>query len=455
MTIKTINPATETIIATYETLTKPQADALIDAGKQAFLQWRQTSFLTRKHYMLTLSALLRQQRLLLATLITQEMGKPIKQAQLEIEKCAWVCEHYALEAQTYLTPRMIATDNSKTTVSYHPLGIIFAIMPWNFPFWQVFRFAIPCIMAGNAVIIKHASVSLGTGNAIAKLVTEAGFDKHLCQHAILDNTGVENMIAHPNIAAVSFTGSDTVGRIIASQAGAHLKKSVLELGGSDPYIVLRDADICLASRCIVSSRLTNSGQVCIAAKRIIAVDAIHDQLVEAIITAMADYHMADPMDELTKLGPMARRDLRDRLHQQVIDSVKEGANLVIGGFIPLSTGFYYPATLLTQVAVGMAAFDEELFGPVIAVIRADNEQHAIALANHSKFGLGAAVFTQDIARGEQIATEQIEAGSCFVNTLVVSDPRLPFGGIKDSGFGRELSQEGIHEFVYVKTVAIK
>lgn len=454
MIIKTINPATEVVLQEYSTLSEKQMDALIDAGHLTFNIWKKTTFLQRKQAMLKMAGLLRQKKNDFALLIANEMGKPISAGKAEIEKCAWVCEHYAEHAEDYLQPRTIQTEMKKTMVCYQPLGIVFAIMPWNFPFWQVFRFAVPTLMAGNAAILKHAPISTGTGEAIAALFLEAGFPEHLFQHFILDNEMAAKVIAHKKIVAVTLTGSERAGQIIAANAGSHLKKAVLELGGNDPYIILEDADLDLAANCIVTSRLNNSGQVCIAAKRIIAVNSICDQLVKKIKEKMNGYQMGDPLDEKTNLGPMARDDLRKTLHQQVLKSVKLGAKLVIGGEIPSTKGFYYPPTLLLDVRKGMPAFDEELFGPVIAVINAGNEIDAVQLANQSEYGLGSAVFTRDLTRGEHIARYELEAGACFVNALVASDPRVPFGGIKHSGYGRELSKEGILEFVNTKTVAI-
>jgi succinate-semialdehyde dehydrogenase / glutarate-semialdehyde dehydrogenase len=455
MMIQSVNPATEVVIQEYNTLSEVKTLSVIDEGYHAFSSWRNTDFSVRSQLMLNLSGLLRQKAEELSLLITSEMGKPIIQAKAEIEKCAWVCQHYADVAEDYLQPRTIKTDMSKTVVSYQPLGVIFGIMPWNFPFWQVFRFAVPTIMAGNAVILKHAPISIGAGNAIAELFVEAGFPANLLQHAILNNDMAAFVIAHDKVAALSFTGSEKTGRIVASIAASHLKKSVLELGGNDPYLVLADADIELAARCIVTSRLNNCGQVCIAAKRIIVLESVHDELINKIIAYLNDYKMGDPLNPTTTIGPMARLDLREVLHQQVIESVEKGATLLAGGKVIQRKGYYYSPTLLANVQMGMPAFDEELFGPVIAVTRAQSEEEAIELANASNFGLASAVFTSDLARGEEIATQKINAGSCFVNAVVASDPRVPFGGIKHSGFGRELSREGILEFVNTKTIAIK
>ena len=454
MSILTINPVTEEILNSYPLLNEAQVDTIIDAGHACFMDWKKTSFSERRQLMLMMARHLRQKSGELALLMAQEMGKPVVAGMAEIEKCAWVCEYYAEHAEFQLAPRSVKTSMKKSIVCYQPLGLVFAIMPWNFPFWQVFRFAVPTIMAGNAAVFKHAQICTGCGDAIAKLFREAGFPEQLFQQVIIDNDMAAKVIAHDKIVAVTLTGSERAGSIIASNAAKHLKKAVLELGGNDPYIILADADLDLAANCIVTSRLNNTGQVCIAAKRTIAVHSIAAQLIEKIIEQMSLYQLGDPLDPATKIGPMAREDLRNTVHQQVLDSVAKGATLCMGGVIPPGKGYYYPPTLLTNVRPGMPAFDDELFGPVVSCMTVENEAEAIRLANQSRYGLGAAVFTRNSVRGEQIATYDIEAGSCFVNTFVVSDPRLPFGGIKRSGFGRELSQEGILEFVNIKTVAI-
>ncbi len=454
MNIQTINPATEETLHSYECLSEPLVNKRIEAGQEAYLSWKKTSFSKRQGLMLQLSRILKEKKEELALLMSQEMGKPITAGKAEIDKCAWVCEHYARHAEAYLAPRLVQTEMKTAKVCYNPLGIVFAIMPWNFPFWQVFRFAAPTIMAGNAAILKHAPISSGTGNKIEQLFIEAGFPPHLFQHCIVDNDGAAKMIEHRYISAVTLTGSERAGSSVAAHAGKFLKKSVLELGGIDPYLVLEDADLELAARCIVASRLNNTGQVCIAAKRVIALRSIAQELTDKIIHSMSSFQMGDPLDPKVNLGPLARKDLRDTLHEQVEKSVKQGAKLLCGGIIPDGKGFYYPPTLLTHVKPGMTAFDEELFGPVIAISVVDDEKEAIAFANKSQYGLGAAVFTRDIKRGEDLATHEIEAGVCFVNSFVASDPRLPFGGIKHSGYGRELSKEGILEFVNIKTIAI-
>ena len=454
MTILTINPSTGNVIKRYTVHSNEEISDIIHKGHHSFLDWRSTGFDIRRSAMMRLAALLRKNQDVFAKLIACEMGKPISAGKAEIEKCAWVCEHYAEQAETYLATREIKTEMGKHFVCYQPLGVVFAIMPWNFPFWQVFRFAAPTIMAGNAALLKHASISTGAGHAIEQLFREAGFPQHLFQQVIIDNEAASMVISDPHIVAVTLTGSERAGRTVASYAGLHLKKCVLELGGNDPYIVLSDADLEFAAQMIVKSRLNNTGQVCIAAKRVIVIQDVESELISYIQKFMEQYTMGDPLDPEVKLGPLAREDLRTTLHQQVLDSISSGANLIVGGEIPNGPGFYYPPTLLTSVRPGMKAFDEELFGPVICVISALDVNDAVALANQSSYGLGSAIFTRDRAKGEHMAIHDIETGTCYVNAMVSSDPRIPFGGIKSSGFGRELSREGILEFVNIKSIGV-
>lgn len=454
MKVQTVNPATGSALNSYTYLDAAQIPLKLNESDSAYLQWRRTSHEERKKHMLQLADILESNTEELTTLIALEMGKPVTLGKAEISKCAWLCRHYAAEAELYLADKLITLDGKRAKVCYQPLGTILGIMPWNFPFWQAFRFAVPAIMAGNAVVIKHAPITTGTGYKIVDLFNAAGFPQGLVQHFVLTNEAVAQVLAEERIKAVSLTGSGSAGRIVAAAAGRHLKKCVLELGGSDPYIVLDDADLNHAAACIVASRLSNSGQVCVAAKRVIALKSIERDLVELIDGCMSSFTVGCPQDPEIQMGPMAREDLRSTVHKQVEKSIKLGAQLLQGGIIPCGKGFYYPPTLLTQVKPGMPAFDEELFGPVIAITSAQNEHEAIAYANHSVYGLGAAIFTQDVIKGEYLATQEIESGLCFVNSYVASDPRLPFGGIKQSGYGRELSQEGILEFVNIKTVVV-
>jgi succinate-semialdehyde dehydrogenase/glutarate-semialdehyde dehydrogenase len=454
MSIQTINPATETIINTYSLITQAEADQIIDDTYADYLSWRDLSIDQRAANMRRAAELLKEHKIAFAKLMAEEMGKPITAGIAETEKCAWVCEYYADHAAELLKPHYVKTDFKKSYVTYQPNGVIFAIMPWNFPLWQVFRFAVPNLMAGQGCLLKHASISTGTALAIEKLFRDAGFLKNIFRTLVINVDLVPYVIAHPKVSGVTLTGSEDAGMKVASAAGKALKKVVLELGGNDPYVVLADADLNHAAEICITSRLANSGQVCIAAKRLIVVDAIFAQFEMLVLEKIRNYKLGDPLQKDTNLGPLARADLRDKVQQQVQETINQGAKLLVGGKIPSGKGFYYPITVLTEVKPGMVAFDDEIFGPVLALVRAKDEADAIALANNSRYGLGAAVFTQDLAHGEKIAAEKIQAGSCAVNTFVKSDPRLPFGGTKHSGFGRELAEEGIHAFMNIKTLTV-
>lgn len=455
MPIETVNPATGEVIKRYPTQSITDVDAIIQRAHEAFLRWRQTSFADRAAKMRTVAQILLTKKQEFAHLISTEMGKPLAMATAEIEKCARACEHFAEHAALYLQPKPVKTELTKSYIDYQPTGVIFAIMPWNFPFWQVFRFAAPNLMAGNVGILKHAPITTGCGLAIQQIFTDAGFPSHIFSTIIIDDKDAAHVIQHPRIAGVTLTGSQRAGRAVAELAGHALKKVVLELGGSDPYLILADADLDQAVDACVTARMNNSGQVCIAAKRTIIVDSIYRAFTDKLLKKIAEYPVGNPLDENTRLGPLARADLRDTVAHQVDASVAKGALLLAGGKPASGKGFYYPPTVLGHVTPGMPAFDEEIFGPVIALISAADEADAIKLANQSTFGLSAAVFTRDITRGEKIAAEQLEVGTCVVNGIVSSDPRLPFGGTKQSGFGRELSEEGIREFMNIKTICVK
>jgi len=452
---KSINPISGKIFNTFESHTDKGVEKIINSTDKAYHSWKKTSFSTRSRMMQSVSDLLVSKKEDLAFLMAHEMGKVMSEGIAEIEKCAWVCEYYAQNAESFLQNEFIETQFTKSFASYQPLGTILAVMPWNFPFWQVFRFAAPTLMAGNTAVLKHASNVPGCAMVIEDLFREAGFPENVFKTLLIGSKQVEKVIRHQAIKAVSLTGSTPAGKSVAGIAGRELKKCVLELGGSDPYIILKDADIEKAAEICAAGRLLNAGQSCIAAKRFIVVDDIYAQFLEHFTHAMNKAQFGDPCDEETTMGPLARADLRDELHQQVVDSVKKGAEIVIGGEIPVRNGAFYPPTILENVKPGMPAYDEELFGPVATVIRVKDENEAVKVANDTEFGLGAGVFTSDLKKGEQIAELKLEAGCCFVNDFVKSDPRLPFGGIKESGFGRELSAHGIKEFVNVKTVVVK
>jgi succinate-semialdehyde dehydrogenase/glutarate-semialdehyde dehydrogenase len=454
MAITSINPATGKPIRTYDELSPDAAAAIIGKSHQAWQGWRRTSFASRAGLMTKAAAILRGKKDELARLMALEMGKPVSQGAAEIEKCAWACDYFAEHAEKYLAPELIASDASKSYVAFEPLGIVLAVMPWNFPFWQVVRFAAPSLMAGNAGVLKHASNVPGCALAIEDVFCEAGFPDNVFRTLLVGSGQVKALIEHPLVRAVTLTGSTPAGQSVAAQAGTVIKKTVLELGGSDPYVVLEDADLDDAVKTCVNSRLINGGQSCIAAKRFIVVETVREEFTRRFVALMKTKKMGDPLADGIDIGPQARHSLRDDLHEQVRESIERGAVLLLGGEIPPGDGAYYPPTVLTNVRRGMPAYDEELFGPVAAIIAADDEAAAIRTANDSSFGLGAAVFTRDLARGERVARE-LEAGSTFVNALVASDPRLPFGGIKQSGYGRELSSHGIKEFVSCKTVYIR
>jgi succinate-semialdehyde dehydrogenase/glutarate-semialdehyde dehydrogenase len=454
MAIITINPATGEQLETYDEMSERDVQDIIGRSHEAHLAWRETGFAERAGLLRKLAEALREDQESLATLMSREMGKPIRQARAEIEKCATGCDYYAQHGESFLAPETVETDAGKSYITWRPLGVVLAIMPWNFPFWQVIRFAAPALMAGNAVLLKHAGSVTGCGVAIEDLFRRAGFPDGLFRTLLIRSEGVEAILNDPRIAAATLTGSTEAGRAVASAAGSNVKKTVLELGGSDPYLILEDADLERAAEACATGRLLNSGQSCIAAKRLVVVEPVLEEFQRHLVRAMKAHKVGDPLAEDSDIGPLARADLRDDLHAQVTTSVERGAKLLLGGQTPEGPGAFYPPTILANVQKGMPAYDDEVFGPVAAVIAARDEEDAISIANDTTYGLGAAVFTRDVARGEKIAAERLDAGSCFVNAFVKSDPRLPFGGVKASGYGRELSELGIREFAYAKTVYI-
>jgi succinate-semialdehyde dehydrogenase/glutarate-semialdehyde dehydrogenase len=455
LALVSINPTTGETIKEYKEMTPEEVAEILEKSHEEFQRWQKVPFKKRRALMLEAAKILKENKHSYAKMLTIEMGKILKDAVAEVEKCAWVCEYYAENAEEMLQPEFVETDASKSFVAFQPLGVILAVMPWNFPYWQVFRFAAPALMAGNVGVLKHASNVPGAALIIEEVFRKAGLPEHAFRTLLIGSKQVAAVIENDAIKAVTLTGSDPAGRAVASKAGAMLKKTVLELGGSDPYIILADADNEQAVMTCATSRLINAGQSCIAAKRFIVVESKKDDFVEGFVEYMKKMKMGDPLDPSTNIGPQARHDLRDALHEQVQKSIAKGAELLLGGYLPDGPGAFYPPTVLTNVKKGMPAFDEELFGPVASIIIAKDEEEAIALANDTTFGLGAAVFTKDLAKGERLAVEEIEAGSCFVNAFVRSDPRLPFGGIKQSGYGRELSHYGIKEFVNIKTIYIE
>ena len=451
MSIKSVNPATDEVLETLDETSPAEIERSLARAHATFLEWRDTAFARRAERMRNAARVLRAHKAEYARTMTIEMGKPISQSDAEVEKCAWVCEYYAEHAEAFLSEQPRETDGSRSYVRFDPLGPVLAVMPWNFPFWQVFRFAAPALMAGNTGVLKHASNVPRCALSIEAVFREAGFPDGTFRTLLVGSSAVAGLIGDARIAAVTLTGSDHAGRVVGEQAGRAIKTSVLELGGSDPFIVLADADVTAAARAAAAARLVNSGQSCIAAKRFIAVEPIADRFLDLFKAELSSRKMGDPLDPKTQVGPQARPDLRAELHKQVEESIKRGARRLLPREIPAGKGAFYPPTLLVAVAKGMPAFDAETFGPVAAFIRARDEGDAIRLANDSAFGLGASLWTRDRNRAASLAA-RIEAGCVFVNGIVKSDPRLPFGGIKRSGYGRELSEYGIREFVNIKSV---
>jgi len=453
--MKSVNPFTGQVIKIYPEYTSEEVTSIIRQVDNAFQQWKLTGFDQRAKLMKNLQALLIERKNELAGIMVAEMGKVLREAIGEIEKCATVCSFYAGKAETFLNNEVIQTEASESYITYQPIGTVLAVMPWNFPFWQVFRFLAPALMAGNTGVLKHASNVPGCALAIEQLVRDAGFPENVFRTLMIGSAKVKAVIENPLIKAVTLTGSTPAGKSVASIAGSVLKKSVLELGGSDPYLILEDADIGKAASLCVTSRLINAGQSCIGAKRFIVADKIYDAFEAEFVRLMSEATYGDPLDSATRIGPLARPDLRDELHHQVENSRKLGATVLLGGFIPDGTAAFYPPTVLTNVIPGMPAYHEELFGPVAVLFRFKSEEEAIRIANDTVFGLGAAVFTSDVTKGKLLAEKGLEAGCVYVNDFVKSDPRLPFGGIKESGYGRELSAVGIREFVNIKTILVK
>jgi succinate-semialdehyde dehydrogenase/glutarate-semialdehyde dehydrogenase len=454
MAYQTLNPATGEVVQEFDSWDGGQLEAALSQVAQVTPAWAETNLSDRCALLRRLAQLLRAQQETLARLVTLEMGKLISQSRAEVEKCALGCEYYAEQAPRFLADEIIESDAGKSLVAYQPLGTVLAVMPWNFPLWQVFRFAAPALAAGNTGLLKHASNVPQCALAIEQIIEEAGFPRGVFRTLMINARNVAQVIADPRVHAVTLTGSESAGRQVAACAGENLKKSVLELGGSDAFVVLADADLDLTVDQAVASRYLNAGQSCIAAKRFIVVDEIAEEFVSRFAEAVARLMPGDPSDPETSLAPMARGDLRDELHRQVEASVQAGAVVVTGGHPLTGSGAFYQATILDNVQPGMPACDEELFGPVAAVIRARDEKHALVIANSSRYGLGGSVWTRDTSRGEEFA-RRMQSGSVFVNGMVKSDPCLPFGGIKASGYGRELSHHGMHEFVNAKTLWIR
>ncbi len=452
-TFNTFNPKNEETLETFRYATDAEVMALVSDSGEAYDHWRRLSLEERLKPILKLADLLTAESARLGRRVTDEMGKPLAQSVKETEKCALACKYFAEQADEVLAPIIVPTAAAKSFISFQPLGAILCIMPWNFPYWQVIRFAVPALAAGNTVILKHADNTTGCALELESLFDRAGFPKNVFRTLVLNHDRIEQVLASNVVQAVSLTGSERAGSAVASLAGRYLKKSVLELGGSDAYVVLKDADVEAAAKACVEGRLTNSGQSCVAAKRFIVDASVHDQFTDAFVALARKKVVGDPLDPKTDVGPLAKKSILDGVVQQVQGTLAKGGKALLGGGTK-QPGYFHDVTVLGNVHPGMPAFDGEVFGPVAAIIKAKDEGDALRLANLSRYGLGGAIFTKDLAKGERLAEKFLEAGFVAVNGIVQSDPRLPFGGVKNSGYGRELSAFGMREFVNVKTVVV-
>jgi acyl-CoA reductase-like NAD-dependent aldehyde dehydrogenase len=451
--IQSINPTTEDLIEAFDSYDHEDVNKALDAAYNAFWSWRETSFAERSAHLHNVASFLRKNKERLARFSTLEMGKPIVEAEAELDKCAWACDFYADNAQQFLANEPVPTNATQSYISFQPLGVVFAIMPWNYPYWQVFRFAAAALMAGNTIVLKHASNVPLAAREIERIFKECGLPQGVFRTILLPGSEAEKLIADRRIAAVTLTGSEAAGVIVGAASGRALKKAALELGGSDAFIVLADADLDAAVQTAVRARFQNTGQSCIAAKRFIVVESVAEDFERKFVEEAQKLRVGDPLDRSTQVGPMPRNDLREELDRQIQTSIKQGAKVVLGGKPLPGKGFFYAPTILTGVTTEMPVFREETFGPVAAVIRARDAEHAIQLANDSPYGLSSNLWSQDTERASQLAS-RIQAGGVFINGMTASDPRLPFGGVKRSGYGRELSLFGIREFVNIQTIWI-
>jgi len=452
--LHSINPKNNTKIKSWDIPSQNKIDLIIKSVSESQLIWGKSKLNYRISLIKELASFFKDRQKELSILMADEMGKPISQGELEIDKCVWLCNYYTQNAINILSDKNIETGYYKSYVSFQPIGLVLGIMPWNFPYWQVIRFAIPALIAGNGILLKHASNVQGCANAIETCFLDAGFPNYIFKNLQIPSDKVDSIIENNRIAGVAITGSDKAGSAVAKKSGEYLKKTVLELGGNDPYVILDDADITKAVISCVEGRLLNTGQSCISAKRLIVTKKNFEVFTQKLINILETKIVGDPYDDVD-LGPLVSGNARNEVHNLVKESILRGAILKMGGTIPDNKGAYYPITVLVDVQPGMPAFDDEIFGPVFSIIKSENNNEAIELANKSKFGLGASVFTSDIKAGEKIAKKKIQSGLCFVNDYVKSDPRLPFGGIKSSGYGRELSSYGLMEFVNIKTVVVQ
>ena len=453
--LRSLNPANGELLAEFTPHSIAEINDAVAAAQEAFEAWRRVDIPARAEKLRALAKMLREQSGHCARLAAEEMGKPITEARAEIEKCAWVCGYYAEHGPAMLADEPVKTEARESFITFQPLGVVLAVMPWNFPFWQFFRCAAPILLGGNALVLKHASNVPRCALAIEHPFREAGWPADLVRVILAGPEGAGAALTHEFVCGVTLTGSAAAGAQVAAIAGKHLKKCVMELGGSDPYLILADADLDHAVKLCAQSRMNNAGQTCIAAKRFIVVESVRTAFEGKLLAELRAWAPGNPLDPATKLGPLARAEGRDALQKQVDASLAAGARLLLGGSPIPGPGNYYPPTLLTDVRPGMAVFDEETFGPVAAIVPARDEAEAVALANHHVYGLGAAVFTRDLPRGRQLARTELAAGFCCVNDLVKSDPRLPFGGVKQSGYGRELGLFGAREFVNIKSVVVR
>lgn len=452
--LKSINPKNNIKICHWDIPSLIDINDIIKKTANAQIYWSKVDLISRLDFVKNLAHILNERSKEMSIIMVDEMGKPIKQGVGEISKCVWLCDYYFNNSEQILQNDTIKTESYKSYVTYRPIGLVFGIMPWNFPFWQVFRYALPSLIVGNGVLLKHASNVQGCANMIEDCFIEAGLPKNVFNNLQIPSSLVSEVIENEQIQGVVFTGSTNVGKIVARIAGKNLKKTILELGGNDPYLILEDAEIDNAVKACIESRLLNSGQSCISAKRLIVTKNNIESFTKKLINNLNLKIVGDPQEDVD-YGPLVSLSARAEVHEMVKLSIKMGAKLEIGGEIPDFEGAYYPITVLSKVLPGMPAFDEEIFGPIFSIIEAKDNDNAIDLANNSKYGLGAAVFTSDINEGGKIAEEKIQAGVCFVNNYVKSDPRLPFGGVKMSGYGRELSSYGLMEFVNIKSIVIE
>jgi succinate-semialdehyde dehydrogenase/glutarate-semialdehyde dehydrogenase len=453
MSIQSINPTTGEVLATFNAFTPAQVEQALAETAAAFATWRQYSIAERGDQLRRVAGHLRENTARYAQLISVEMGKPITQSEAEISKCAWACDFYAGHAAGFLTPRRVQTNAYDSEIVFEPLGVLLAVMPWNFPFWQLFRFAAPALMVGNTFVLKHSANVPQCALAIEAVFREADLPPGVCRTLLIPSSEVDSVIADARVRAVTLTGSDQAGSAVGAAAGRHLKKTVLELGGSDPFIVLEDADLAAAAEIGAMARCQNAGQSCIAAKRFIVLESVADEFERRFVEAMAALPIGNPLDRATVIGPLAREDLREQVERQIRESVEQGARVVLGGERLPRPGYFFAPTILTHITRSMPVWREETFGPVAAVMRVKDVDEAIEMGNDSVYGLGASLWTADLTRARHLV-EQIQAGSVFINGMVASDPRLPFGGIKRSGYGRELGEFGIYEFANIKTVWI-